>query len=72
MRNDSYAVEVSVVPETIRNISKVGAKRTMSTEEATAFLLIHGDQLQEVLMATVKAFVTHKLAPPLEEVTRVA
>lgn len=57
------ATEVTIVIDSnrVRGLAKICSKRVITTPEAEAFLLLHGDQLQDAMRATLMKFVTDKL-----------
>lgn len=57
-------IKVEVTPARLRQIhhSLFSTKDSLSTEEAEAFLLLHGNQLQNGINGYIREFLKRKLA----------
>ena len=55
-------IEIKVTPERIRNLMSKGNIRQANSQEAEAFLTLHGDQLQTAIEDAIKTFVARKMA----------
>ena len=55
-------IEIKITTERIRNLMSKGNIRQANSQEAAAFLVVHGEQLQGAVEDAIKAFVARKLA----------
>lgn len=54
-------VELIIKPERIRNIALNARNSSFSTAEAHAFMTLHKEQIEEVMLNALKKFVVEKL-----------
>lgn len=55
-------IEYQVTPDRIRNLLSKSNTRQATTQQAEAFLVLHGEQLRDAIETAVKTFVARKMA----------
>lgn len=55
-------IEFKVTPDRIRNLLSKSNIRQANTQEAEAFLVLHGEQLKDAVEEAIKTFVVRKMA----------